>query len=314
MKLQILKQHTNANRAQMRASKGRLEGLTISIFILTLFLLPVHSMAQDYSETSTITAAFADNSHPENKFQLLNINGNVTIEAYDGETVQLTVTEQFDGTSAEIERAKNELTYRIERKGNLILAWLETPFTELEFDDGDYEYDWNDSDRFDDDDLNFTHDVHVRVPRNILVKSSAMNGDVHLIGSFRDIETESLNGNVELTNITSKAVASTLNGNITVTYNKAPTSGAKFKTLNGNIDVTVPADLSADIYFESLMGDFYTNFENLKHLKQEVSKNANRNISSVTYKIDGFSPVRIGDGDIELRFDVLNGNAYLRKN
>jgi hypothetical protein len=287
-------------------------GLLAAIFIFALLLQPPISKAQDFSQTITKTAQFADPSNTGNKFRIINVNGSITIETYDGETVELIVTEHIEGSNSELEQAKEELEYRLERKGNLILAYLDAPFITLEFDEDEINYCISRDN--DDHDYRFSHDVHIRVPQGISLEASTMNeGAVNITGSFKKIEARNLNGDVELKDITSQTFASTLNGDVTVSYQKAPSADSEFKTLNGTIDVTVPENLSADIYFKSLRGDFYTNFENLQRLEPQVQKSTHSNHSATIYRIDKFSPVRIGDGDIDLRFEVLNGEVYLRK-
>ncbi|HET6528352.1 MAG TPA: DUF4097 family beta strand repeat-containing protein [Balneolaceae bacterium] len=282
----------------------------MAIFVIAFFLQPTHLSAQDFSQTITKTAQFADPSDAGNKFRVLNINGSVIIEAYDGEMIELTVTESIEGSDSEIERAKEELEYKLERKGNLILAYLDAPFITLEYDEDGISYHIN----RDDNDYHFTYNLHVRVPRGILIEASTMNnGDVSITGSFKKIEARNLNGDVELKSITSPTFASTLNGDVTVSFAKTPPDDSEFKTLNGTIDVAIPENLSADIYFKSLMGDFYTDFEDLKRLQPEVQKSSHSDHSVTTYRVDKFSPIRIGDGDIDLRFKVLNGDVYLRK-
>ncbi|HEX6982521.1 MAG TPA: DUF4097 family beta strand repeat-containing protein [Balneolaceae bacterium] len=315
LQIQVLKNYFYPGKAKVPLGEGGLGGLIKAItFALTVLLLvllrPSTSSAQGFSQTITKTAQFPDLSDAGNKFRIINVNGSVTIEAYGGETIELTVTEHVEGSDSEVEQAKEELEYRLERKGSLILAYLDAPFITLEYDEDGINYCIN----RDDNDYRFTHDVHIRVPRGILVEASTMNnGDLSITGTFKKIEARNLNGDVELKSITSQTFASTLNGDVTVSYQKAPSADSEFKTLNGTIDVTVPKNLSADIYFESLMGDFYTNFENLQRLEPEVQKSTHSDHSATIYRIDKFSPVRIGDGDIDLRFEVLNGEVYLRK-
>lgn len=275
---------------------------------LLLSLSTILKAQESYEQTITKTAQFQNASNAGNKFQVLNINGSVTIEAYNGNTVKLTAAKHYEGSQSEIEQAKRDFTVELVRKGNTIFAYLDAPFVDVDFDGDDMDYDFNDMDN--DRDYEFNIDIHALVPRHILVEASTMNeGSVTVIGSFKNIHANNLNGDLKLKDITSKVSARTLNGDIDVVYTERPTADSEFNTLNGHIDVTVPANLSADIYFKSLHGDFYTNFKDFKRLNED----GDAEFGLVKYVVGSFTPIRIGRGDVELRFKVLNGDVYLRK-
>ncbi len=282
--------------------------LTSALLICTMFASTVQAQSSQW--TVTKTAEFADKSDTNNKFRIMNINGSVTIEAYGGDTIKLSVNEKISGTSSEIEKGKQELEYKIERRGNLILAYLDAPFITLRYEDDQVHYR---IDR-DDDGYEFIHDVHVHVPRDILLEGSTINkGKLTVSGDFIEVEASNVNGDLDLSRLTSKTCASTVNGDITVSYDQAPDKDSEYHTVNGTIEVFMPNDLSADVYFKSMHGDLYTDFENVTRLTPEVNKQTESEGSSITYRVDKFSPLRIGNGGTKLRFEVLNGDVYLRK-
>ncbi len=271
-------------------------------------LCPHH---QPQIQTIKKSARFTDKSDDGNKFRLMNINGSVTIEAYDGDTIELTVNEEIKGSASEIDRGKEELTYKLERKGNLILAYVDAPFISLKFEDND-EIHYNIHRH--DDDYQFIHDVHVRVPRGILLEGSTINkGKLSIAGPFKEVEASNVNGELNLQHMISKICANTVNGDITASYDQTPNQDSEYTTVNGTIKVFIPQDLSADVYFKSMHGDLYTDFENVKRLKPEVKKASHSNGSTATYYVEKFSPLRIGAGGTKLQFQVLNGDVYLRK-
>lgn len=289
----------------------RLAMLTLGFFVIALLIQPINSSAQNFTRTIHKSAEFTDKSDPENKFRLMNINGSVTIEAYDGDTIELTVNEKITGSASEIEKGKKELSYNLEKKGNLILAYVDAPFINLWFQDYD-EIHYNINRQHED--YQFIHEVHVKVPRGIRLEGSTINkGKLSITGPFREVEASNVNGKLDLHHMVSKTFANTVNGNITVSYDQAPNQDSEYHTVNGTINVFMPKDLSADVYFKSMQGDLYTDFENVKRLKPEVKKEIHSNGSAATYHIEKFSPLRIGDGKIKLRFQVLNGDVYLRK-
>jgi hypothetical protein len=280
------------------------------IFFSLILFHPSVATAQDFTQTINKTAEFANPSDTGNKFIIKNINGSVTIEAYDGNTIELTVNETISGSSSEVEQGKRELEYKIMRRGNLIFAYLDAPFITVDFENGEINYRMNRQD----DDYRFTHDVHVRVPRGILLEGSTVNrGTLSITGNFKEVEASNVNGDVDLEHMASKTDAHTVNGDITIRYDQAPSSDSEYHTINGTIEVYMPDDLSADVYFKSMHGDLYTNFNNVTRLTPQVNKETDSHGSAITYRLDKFSPLRIGNGGIKLRFEVLNGDVYIRK-
>lgn len=282
---------------------------SISLLLLGLFQASC-TMAQSFTQNIHKTARFADPSDPGNTFRLMNINGAVTVEAYDGQVVELSVDEEIEGSRQEIAQARRDLKFKLERRGNLILAYLDAPFITLKKEDGELQYNIE----RDGEDYEFTHTIHVRVPRGILLKSSVINCKAMTInGPFKEVIAHTVNGALQLHHLQSRTEASTVNGDITVSYDRSPDRNSSYHTVNGRIDVSMPGSLSADVYFESMNGDFYTNFTDIQRLKSKVHLNRNNHGSGTTYRIDEFRPVRIGQGGTELRFKVLNGDVYLRK-
>lgn len=282
--------------------------LTAILLLSSISLATVQ--AQSFNRTIHKTAVFADKSDADNKFRIMNINGSVTIEAYSGDTIELTVDEEIKGNDAEIEKGKKELEYKLERRGNLILAYLDAPFISLKYEGDEIHYR---VDR-DKDSYRFVHNVHLRVPRGILLEGSTINNGVLAIsGDFKKVKASNVNGALKLQQMTSQTRASTVNGDITVSYDKAPAKDSEYHTVNGKIEIFMPENLSADIYFESLHGDLYTDFENIQRLTPQINKKTDTTHSGTKYRVDKTSPFRIGNGGPKLRFQVLNGDVYLRK-
>jgi len=280
--------------------------------VLGLLLQAKTSKAQSFTRTITKKTAFSNKSNPNNKFIVKNINGSVSIEAYDGNTIQMTVNEKIWGSSDKIEKAKKELSYKLERDGNLILAYPDAPFITITRDGDDIDFCMHRNN--DEPDYRFTDDVTIRVPRGILVDGSTINkGKVTIVGSFKKVEAGNVNGTLELHHMTSETHASTVNGDIDIHYDRAPARDSDYHTVNGTISLHMPDNLSADVYFQSMHGDLYTDFNNIKRLKPEIHKESDDGTSGVSYRVDKTTPIRIGDGGPKLRFKVLNGDVYIRK-
>jgi hypothetical protein len=284
----------------------------LTLIITLIFSICLISVATGQTAKSTITktARFSDINDKKNRFIIKNLHGDVLVKAYDGKTVELTINEVIEGTSSEIKQAQNELEYVLERDGNLIVAYLTAPFIKVRSSQDHFGYNVNMKDR----NYQFTHDITVRVPQNVLLEASTVNrGILSVTGNFSVINADNVNGDIILKNIVSATNVSTVNGDIEIIFAKPPATDSKYHTVNGRMDFYLPENLSADVYFSSLHGDLYTDFDKITRLSPEVQKENSNNGRTVSYIIDKSTPTRIGNGGPKLNFEVLNGDVYLRK-
>lgn len=287
-------------------------GMTLLISILTLTLSTTAS-AQTFSETQNESARFQNVNSPDNELYIHNINGNVTVEGYNGDEVQISHIKEIEAdTQRDLERAKEEVEFIVEEEGNRILIYLDAPFIHVKKRNGSISYNINNWD----DDYNFVFDITVQVPRNTNLDVSTINGGRVLVENTRGkwLDASNVNGRVELMNVTGITDANTVNGNITASYSETPNENSSYQTVNGTIEVLYPDNLSADITFKSMHGDLYTDFENVQRLEARVESDTDRKRGKTTYRIDKFAPLRIGDGGPKFSFEVLNGSVYIKRN
>lgn len=280
------------------------------LFLLSVFAMPLQ--AQEYSETIERTARFENAKDPGNRLRIYNIQGNVSVEGYDGDEIRITAVKQIDGRrSEEVERGKREMQLAVEEESDLVLVYVDAPFIRLQQRDDRFDY-RIDSHR---EDYEYLFDITVQVPRRTSLHASTINrGKV----SVQNVEGEELsvsnvNGEVELGRVAGKTRATTVNGDITARYVRSPSADSKYHTINGTIEVYYPEDLSADIRFKSMHGDLYTDFNNIKRLSSQVETSERSRRGGVTYRVDKFTPVRIGSGGPLFDFEVLNGDVYIKR-
>ena len=91
---------------------------------------------------------------------------------------------------------------------------------------------------------------------------------------------------------------------------ESPTQTTDFQTVNGTIEIYSPKDLSAVVTFESLHGELYTDFEQITRLPNRLNKEQDGD--GYRYKINSTSPIQIGGGAIEMGFELVNGDVYIR--
>lgn len=270
--------------------------------------------AQQASEkTLTRSARFADAGGASNALYLRNINGSVEVTGYDGQEVRITARRTFRGSASELRLAEEEMELVVEEDGDRVLVYLDAPFIELrKRGNGSVSYRVDrDSNH---DDYEFIYDITVEVPREVMVDASTMNrGDLRIAGTRGTVKAGNLNGNLELEDLTGTTHARTLNGDISARYRQSPSEDSEYHTLNGRIEVYYPAGLDADIHFKSLRGELYTDFEDVTRLQAKVDESSRTSGRTTRYRVNRNSPVRIGDGGPVFRFEVLNGDVYIRK-
>ena len=128
-----------------------------------------------------------------------------------------------------------------------------------------------------------------------------------------ELSVSNVNGKLELADVAGTTRARTVNGDISATYRQSPAGDSRYETINGTIEVHYPGDLSADIRFKSMHGELYTNFKNIRRLKSQVETSERNRRGGITYRVDKFTPVRIGSGGPHYRFEVLNGDVYIKR-
>lgn len=301
-------------RRETNSGKPEFREMYIRALFLVLFLSSSALIyAQDFSQTINRSAQFENPNSPENELRVYNINGSVTVEGYTGSEIQISAIQEIDGTAREVGLAKEELSFRIEQEGNLVLIYIDAPFITLKRKGDRIHYQinrWNGWDN----DYEFLFDITVRVPEKTHVYASTINqGKVTIENTRLSVKASNVNGELQLTDISGPTRAHTVNGDITATYSQSPDEDSDYQTVNGTIEVNYPDDLSADIQFKSLHGDLYTDFQNIERLQAQVKRDTKTRRGKTTYRLDRFAPIRIGEGGPTFSFEVLNGDVYVKR-
>jgi hypothetical protein len=116
---------------------------------------------------------------------------------------------------------------------------------------------WDDKDLHD---IDVSVDFVVRVPAGVDFVGRTISGDVEAEALRSNVMARTVSGRVSVS--TSEiAEAATVSGSIRASLGKADWDGdLRFKTVSGGITVQMPADLHADVSFQSLSGDFDSDF------------------------------------------------------
>lgn len=142
-------------------------------------------------------------------------------------------------------------------------------------------------------------DFEVQVPAGVELVAATVSGDVDARGLQSDVEASSVSGSVTVST-TGVARASTVSGELDIEMGSLDWDRLSFHTVSGDITLRVPEDLDAQVEFESLSGDFHTDFD------MAMRQRRHRWVGS---EVSG----RIGQGSRDLAFKTVSGDVRLRR-
>ncbi|GAB5399562.1 MAG: DUF4097 family beta strand repeat-containing protein [Aureisphaera sp.] len=279
----------------------------ISIGLCLLFVSVLQ--AQRHTETITKQERFPSNSS-ENLLVVYNINGPVRVEGTNSNEVSISVEKTIKGNNnRQLEQGKSEIGIKVERSGNIIYVYHDSPYTEFNLETGRFNHrgPWNGI-KYD-----YLLDITVKVPKNTNLELSTINrGDIFAQRvEANDISVSNINGAITLEDISGKTYANALNKDINISYSKNPSKDSKYASLNGDININVKNGLNADVSFKSLNGDIYTNLDTRSsNAAMKMEKGKGR--KGTKYKMNKNTEFQIGSGGIRMDFDVLNGDVTIK--
>jgi hypothetical protein len=231
------------------------------------------------------------------------IEGNINVEAYDGQDVEMIVDKSIRAESVdEMRAAKRDVVLDTGDNAASIRAIVRYPQQETCGDD----HGWRrpERPRYD-----VRFDFAIRVPRATRLELCTINrGDVLVTGTHGDFDIRSVNGRITMTDIAGSGSATTINGPVTASFVSAPRSASTFKTINGGVVITLPDSLSADLHMKTLNGGLFTDFE-VQPRSVPAGMMTERHGGMSVIRTSGFTTVRAGTGGPDLTLESLNGDV-----
>ncbi|PCE64213.1 DUF4097 family beta strand repeat-containing protein [Sediminicola luteus] len=277
------------------------------ILVVVTAVLAMGVRAQSHSETIKKNVALPAKAS-QSELVVKNINGNVTLEAYNGKELVFEVEKNINAKSqSKLEQGKSEIGFEIEKEGNTIYAYCDTPYSRFDFEKGHFNH--NSSNYK----YRFVLDMKIKVPQGVSVDVSTINNGNVVLRNLKadEISANNINGGIDLVNVSGKVSVNALNKDINVSFAQNPTQDSSFKSLNGDINVECNGALDAEVRFKSLNGDLYTNFD-ASNMAPELEKTSSKG-KGFRVKVGSNERYRIGNGGPVLSFDVLNGDVTLKK-
>ena len=219
------------------------------------------------------------------KVSVSNVNGSITIEAWDRNEVKLEVTkiadskETLDGVEIKIDSRADAFNVETDygswnRWGNK--NWKNSRKLEIEF--------------------------RLSVPRAaVLDEIETVNGSVEVSNFTNYTEISAVNGSVKATNLRGTAKLSTVNGTTFADFERLQ-SGDKIdlSTVNGEVRLTIPSDANATVKADTVNGSIKNDFG----LPVRTGKYVGKDLYG-----------KIGSGETNIKLNSVNGGlSVLRKN
>ena len=254
--------------------KTMIRSLFRSALLLALLLAPVLAMAgisETYTETFALKAG--------DTFGLDNVNGDVLIQAWDVDEVQIEYT-----IRASSQKAFDRVNVVIQqRKGGV---YVDTKYAQ------EKERSWHGD--------SASVDYHVMVPRYANLRSvETVNGDMEIDGVAGNVRASSVNGNVSASGLEGNAVLDTVNGNVSAWFEVlASGQSVSMDSVNGSLKLFVPSSVDADIDAENLNGSMKNDFG----LHIEKGKYVGNSMYG-----------KIGNGGARVKLENVNGSIAVRE-
>jgi hypothetical protein len=272
--------------------------------------------------TEKITEEYQfDTNSPDNILVVDNIYGSIDVQGYSGNTIQVEVIKTISAdTKEDLQKGKDEIGIKSSKKDDAVYVYLDSPYSKFDLETGNFEqHEFNFSSR-----RNYEHrkkrmytyrlDFKIKVPQNSSIDIKAVNNGNITVDNVHGklLIVRNINGAIDMNNVSGKTDVNALNKDITISYSKNPTEESFYNSLNGDIKINFKEDLNASISYKTMNGDFYTNFE-LENSTPVLQKTSEKKNKGTKFKIDTKKHFKIGNGNVHLHFDQLNGDAIVKK-
>ncbi|MFK8061080.1 MAG: hypothetical protein AB8B78_13440 [Polaribacter sp.] len=273
-------------------------------------------------KTEKITQEYQFNRDSKDNILVVdNVYGSIDVEGYNGKTIQVEVTKTVSAdTQKELQNGLDEIGIKSAKKDDAIYVYLDSPYSNFDIKTGQFdhrEFSFNYR-------RNYKHrskrmykyrlDFKIKVPKNVSIDVKAVNNGNITVENVHGklLIVRNINGAIDMKNVSGTTDVNALNKNINITYAKNPTEESFYNSLNGDINIKFKEDLDASISYKTMNGSFYTNFDVTKTSpKLKSTKEYNKN--KTKYKVDASKQFKIGNGNVQLHFNQLNGDTIVKK-
>lgn len=213
-----------------------------------------------------------------------NINGSVTVEAWDRNEVRLEAVK-----TAATKETLAEVQIKIDARPDSFS--VETDYGSWRNNNGTWK--------------NKNHDrldvqYRLQVPRGaVLDEIETVNGSVAISNMTNSTKASAVNGSVKATNLRGTARLSSVNGTTEADFDSIASTGQiSLETVNGKVLLTIPSDANATVKADTLNGQIYNDFG----LPVRKGEYVGRDLYG-----------RIGSGSLNIKLSSVNGELAIRR-
>ena len=259
---------------------------------------PVNLNAMQNAATPAVQSMSDETEHFDQTYPLTgngrvslsNVNGSVTVEAWDRNEVRVEYTKTADS-----KERLNDVDVRIDSKPDALNVQADYDNWRRDNNNNNSDHGWRFSGK-----LEVT--FKLTVPHGAMLNEiETVNGSVDLADFNNYTKVSAVNGNVNARNIRGTTRLSTVNGEVHADFDRLETgSHISLETVNGHVNLIIPSDSNATVKADSLNG----NITNDWGLPVRKGKYVGRDLYG-----------RIGSGDVQIKLSSVNGQlAIARKN
>ncbi|MFC1493466.1 DUF4097 family beta strand repeat-containing protein [candidate division KSB1 bacterium] len=270
--------------------------IKITVVILVTALMCSLTMAQE-NPSEKFTIELTDPESPATVDIKWQVEGDVTVMGYEGNTVEIEITDRQGSTyrNRDSWKRRNDSAglRRIEVGGNKLIIQENRNLVNIKYRYG-----------------SIYADAVIKVPKSSnLYVHTIEDGNVYIENVDGDIDVKCNDGEVvELKNVSGSVIANALDGDIFATFTSMNSDKPMmFKSLDGVIDLTFPQDLKATFNITAIEGGLYTDFE--IDLNSEWVKEDHRS----GYLMSRVSKGTINGGGTEITLYALDDDIIIRK-
>ena len=238
---------------------------------------------QQADETENFEKTYPLNSN--GRVNVSNVNGSITVEAWDRNEVKLQYTKVADSK----ERLA-DVEIRIDSRADYFS--VETDYDNWKKDKGTNS--WKSG--------KLNVEFRLMVPRGaVLNEVETVNGSVAVSNFTNFTRVSAVNGSVKGSNLRGTARLSTVNGEVVADFDRLETgSKISLDTVNGKVNLVIPSDSNATVKADSLNGNISNDFG----LPVRKGKYVGRDLYG-----------KLGTGEVQIRLNSVNGGLSIgRKN
>jgi putative adhesin len=266
----------------MRTIHPRLRAATLVVPLLCVASAACDIAMADLKEKETAEWRKTYELQPGGRLEIGNVNGKIDVRPGTGNTVEVVAEKIAQGATKE---AAREALGRVEITDDASPSLVKVETKLHKGTAGIFGG------------VNVQVQYSVRVPSNIEVHVSTVNGGIEISGVTGRVLAEATNGGIRGREIAGPIEASTTNGGVDVELTKVAESGVKLETTNGGIKLRLPTDAKASISARIVNGGIDTEGFSI----QKTGENSRR-------RLDG----DLNGGGPRIQLEGTNGGISIR--